>query len=146
MSALRHIARAPRAASVRARAYHFTAALRAPYKDTESRETLDPRRAEGTQSGRDDDVAANSDAAFNPQKTSPESASQAASTSSSPSDRGTAGGNPLQASGANQELSKPQGDENAPKPADGAGKETSKGGASGGGNTKKTGSPPESSL
>ncbi|KAL3956430.1 hypothetical protein ACCO45_009276 [Purpureocillium lilacinum] len=44
-----------------------------PYKDSQDRETLRPRTAEHTATGRDDDVAgAHPDAAFNPSKTRPE--------------------------------------------------------------------------
>lgn len=58
--------------------------------------------AENTRSGKDQDVAAVHDAAFNPRKTRPESEMRAAESED---------GNPLAWSAANQELSKPRGDE-----------------------------------
>lgn len=81
--------------------------------------------------GRDDEAIANSDAAFDPKKTRPESESSAADSG------GQAPGDPLHTSGANQKLSKPQGDANGKSP--GAGQETSKGGASGAGSGPKKG-------
>jgi hypothetical protein len=75
-------------------AFHSTPAAR---KD---REKLQPAR-----SGTDGGVASShGDAAFNPDKTSPEAAKQAAGANNK------GGGNPLEVSGANQEMSKPQGD------------------------------------
>lgn len=89
------------------------------YKDSQDRESLKPGSTENTKTGRDQDMAnENPDAAFNPSKTSPEAAKEAQSS----------GDHTLDASGANQEMSKPRGDERA-RP-EGAGKETSKGGAS----------------
>ena len=81
-----------------ARRYHATPRL-AAYKDDQDRQSLKPRRAEGTKSGTDDEVA-QTDAAFNPKKTSPEEAKASAASN----------GNPLDASGANREFSK------SPKP------------------------------
>jgi hypothetical protein len=111
------------AATKVARPYHTSAALRLPYKDDQDRESLRPGSAEHTQSGRDDDVAANPDAAFNPSKTRPESAAATAG-----KDNET---NPLNASGANQELNKPHGDQQRSETTSGAGKEINKGGRSG---------------
>lgn len=130
-SALQRLARAaaPRA-SISARALHTSPAARLPYKDSQDRESLKPRTAEHTQSGRDEDVAASTDAAFTPGKNDPEAETKAAQQN----------GNPLSASGANQELSKPQGDEKTPNKS-GAGKEVSKGGASGGKSAQKRGEP-----
>lgn len=111
----------PRAAM---RSYHAAPALRYAYKDTQDRESLKPTGTEGTRSGRDGDTAEmNPDAAFNPDKTSPEEARRT-------------GGSELDVSGANQEVSKPQGDEKAPNKSD---KEVRKGGSSGGGSPPKKG-------
>ncbi|KFA62977.1 hypothetical protein S40285_06847 [Stachybotrys chlorohalonatus IBT 40285] len=110
------------------RAYRTTALRPAPYRDSQDRNSLKPTSTEGTKSGKDDDVAANPDAAFNPSKTSPEEAERTAGVESN--------GNPLDASGANQGLSKPQGDERTPAKR-GPGKETSKGGKSGSGSAPK---------
>lgn len=104
-----------------ARMLHGTRAPQAPYKNTQDRESLDPRPRENTQSGRDDDVAENA-AAFDPSKTRPETSYRDAG---APADAS----NPLHASGANQELSKPMGDEKSSK-GTGPGEETRKGGPS----------------
>ncbi|KAI1758276.1 hypothetical protein F4782DRAFT_524972 [Xylaria castorea] len=55
------------------RLLHQTAVSRIPYKDDMDRESLKPKAHEYTQSGTDDETAAqHGDAAFNPDKTSPE--------------------------------------------------------------------------
>lgn len=84
------------------RSYHIATSLRLPYKDDQDRESLKPRSTEGTKSG-SDQGAAESDAAFDGSKTSPEQAKDAAGKE--------AGNDTLNTSGANQEMSKPQGDE-----------------------------------
>ncbi|OAQ71328.1 hypothetical protein VFPPC_13502 [Pochonia chlamydosporia 170] len=110
--------------------YHTTPAFAYPYKDSQDRESLKPRSSQNTKSGRDDDVAATPKAAFGRDVTSPEG------------ERATAteeeGSDPLEVSGANQALSKPQGDERAGHNM-GAGKEVRKGGRSGGGGAPKKG-------
>ncbi|KAI6083717.1 hypothetical protein F4821DRAFT_262719 [Hypoxylon rubiginosum] len=60
-----------------ARQIHRSAALRA-YKDDQDRESLKPKAHEYTQSGTDDEVASMNDAAFNPDKTAPETERAAA--------------------------------------------------------------------
>ncbi len=101
----------PLAAFSLARQYHSTPRL-AAYKDDQDRESLKPRRAENTQSGNDDEVAAKKDAAFNPKKPpTPEAALASAADEK---------GNPLEASGANQAFSKPPKSET--KSAEGKGK------------------------
>lgn len=130
-STLRMLSRTAPRTSITTRALHTTAAPRLPYKDSQDRESLRPGSTENTKSGRDDDAAKNPDAAFNPDKTRPETEGAAAADGTD--------GNPLEASGANQELSKPTGDENAKK--GGAGKEINKGGASGGHSSQKGGKP-----
>ncbi|KAK4154364.1 hypothetical protein C8A00DRAFT_14496 [Chaetomidium leptoderma] len=79
--------------------YHATSRL-AAYKDDQDRESVKPRRAEGTVSGNDGEVAEKADAAFNPNITKPEDAKAAAARESN--------GNPLDGSGASQGFSKPQ--------------------------------------
>lgn len=110
------------------RPYHTTPRVLLPYKDSQDRESLRPRTAEHTKSGRDDDVAAQDDAAYNPRKTRPEETGKQAK------------GSPLEASGANQELSKPRGDERSQKDR-GAGTEVRKGGKSGSGSPPKNSQP-----
>ncbi|KAI1741723.1 hypothetical protein F4680DRAFT_446728 [Xylaria scruposa] len=61
------------------RLLHQTAVSRIPYKDDMDRESLKPKAHEYTQSGTDDETAAqHGDAAFNPNKTSPETEKKAA--------------------------------------------------------------------
>ncbi|KAF2472511.1 uncharacterized protein BDR25DRAFT_161451, partial [Lindgomyces ingoldianus] len=71
-------------------------------KDTQDKDSLNPTSTEYSKSGSDDAAAASEDAAFNPNKTSPEH------------EKSTAGkegdGNPLEVSPANPEVSKPRGD------------------------------------
>ncbi|KAI9151758.1 hypothetical protein HJFPF1_08968 [Paramyrothecium foliicola] len=123
---------APRssAAAITTRAYHATPAFQA-YKNSQDRNTLKPGSTEYTKSGRDDD-GSKLDAAFDPNNTSPEGEKNSAS--SDPAS------NPLEASGANQGLSKPQGDEKE-VPKRGVGKETSKGGRSHGESSQKNRDP-----
>ncbi|KAJ4419752.1 hypothetical protein N0V82_004795 [Gnomoniopsis sp. IMI 355080] len=84
------------------RSYHNTPSLRLPYKDDQDRESLKPRSTEGTKSGTDSD-AAQTDAAFDGSKTSPEAAHESAEKEEN--------GNSLDTSGANQSKSKPLGEE-----------------------------------
>lgn len=79
-----------------------TPATRYPRKDTMDKDSLNPSSSEYAKSGTDD-AAAGSDAAFNPDKTSPEEAEKTAEKES--------GGNSLNVSPGNQEVSKPRGDE-----------------------------------
>ncbi|KAI1259427.1 hypothetical protein F5Y18DRAFT_296579 [Xylariaceae sp. FL1019] len=61
------------------RSFHQTA-IRSAYKDDQDRESLKPKAHEYTASGTDEDTASShGDAAFNPDKTSPEAAKDAAS-------------------------------------------------------------------
>jgi hypothetical protein len=110
------------------RSYQSSAQLLA-YKHSQDRESLKPDRGENTKSGQDGDAASQSDAAFNPNETDPQK------------EKNTAGegaeSNPLEVSGANQGVSKPQGDEKTGQKR-GAGKETQKGGASGSGDAPKS--------
>ncbi|KAL6806592.1 hypothetical protein GGI42DRAFT_286898 [Trichoderma sp. SZMC 28013] len=117
------------------RLYHTSAALRLPYKDSQDRQSLKPKSNNGTRSGTDDDVAAQKDAAFDPSKTKPTPESELETAG-----RGNET-NPLNASGANQEFSKPMG-EGKQAHDTGPGKETRKGGKSGGGSPPKKGKTP----
>ena len=107
------------------RQYRPTADLLS-YKDDQDRQSLKPRPSEGTKSGSDDEVAEKTDAAFNPAKTSPEAEKDSAARASN--------GNPLEASGANQELSRPQGA--SEEVADKEDKKTRSGGTGGKGGKK----------
>lgn len=97
----------------RPRAISGTSATRYAYKDSQDRETLNPKsNSEETRSGTADDVAAESDAAFDPAKTSPETEKRTAGQEGRGKDKGDAGaagngGNPLEFSGANDDMSKP---------------------------------------
>lgn len=94
----RAISSRPLAASHLRRALHMMPPAWRPYKDSQDRQSLQPRSAENTKSARDDDLAGHGEAAFDPRKTRPESERAAA-------------GAPLEATGANQELSKLMADE-----------------------------------
>ncbi|KAM0252855.1 hypothetical protein ACHAQJ_007484 [Trichoderma viride] len=133
-STIRHLTQTSRrCATGIPRLYHTSTALRLPYKNSQDRESLKPGTNEGTRSGRDEDVSEQDDAAFNPRKTDPETERKAAGQGNKT--------NPLNASGANQEFNKPMGDEKTAHDT-GPGKETRKGGRSGGGSPQKKGSPP----
>lgn len=117
MSALRTISNALRAPRARTPAhhrqfpspaptslqssFHSTPASRFAYKDDQDRESLKPQSTQGSMSGTDQD-AADSDAAFDPSTTRPESEKDQAQEAS--------GGNPLETSGANHDKSKPLGE------------------------------------
>ncbi|KAI6377732.1 hypothetical protein MCOR25_002456 [Pyricularia grisea] len=79
------------------RQLHGAAAMRMPYKDDQDRESLKPRAQEYSKSEGGDNETAKTDAAFNPDKTSPETEKKA-------------GGDNLDASPANKDISatKPQ--------------------------------------
>ncbi|KAI1768602.1 hypothetical protein GGR53DRAFT_383046 [Hypoxylon sp. FL1150] len=79
-----------------ARPIHQSAALRA-YKDDMDRESFKPKSHEYTQGGTDEEVASKQDAAFNPNKTDPDSERGAAGAASN--------GNPLDQSPANKSFS-----------------------------------------
>ncbi|KAL7784977.1 hypothetical protein V8C37DRAFT_394914 [Trichoderma ceciliae] len=133
-STIRHLTQTSRRCTIGIpRLYHTSTALWLPYKYSQDRESLKPGSNEGTRSGRDEDVSAQDDAAFNPQKTDPDTQREAAGQGNKT--------NPLNASGANQEFSKPMGDEKTAHDT-GPGKETRKGGRSGGGSAPKKGKPP----
>ncbi|KAJ6436533.1 Pfs, NACHT and WD domain protein [Purpureocillium lavendulum] len=76
-------------------------------RDSQERQMLSPRTDENTKSGRDDDVAALSDTAYGTDKPRPEMVLISAEIEAQGKP------NPLEASGAIQEFSKPRGDERA---------------------------------
>lgn len=132
MASFHRLSRAARL--VPARPFSSTRAPRFAYKDTQDRKSLRPAAAENTKTGRDQDVANDHpDAAFGSGTTSPEGQFDIAS-------KGSAGANPLDASGANQPLSKPHGDEKT-SDGNGKGKEVSKTGKA----SKATGAPKKGS-
>ena len=110
------------------RSYHQSLPARSPYKDSEDRDSLKTGSAENTKLGRDDQVSDIPETAFSRGATRPEQARKKAAEEGDDM--------VLEGSGANQELSKPQGDEKSSYGI-GPGKETSKGGTSGGPRTKK---------
>ncbi|KAJ4263937.1 hypothetical protein NW762_005975 [Fusarium torreyae] len=119
------------------RPLHTTTRLRMPYKHDQDRESLRPVVNENTKSGKDEQVASeHADVAFDPNTTRPEEAAD--KTREKTKSKGREGEDPLNASGANQELSTPMGDEKTIK-TKGAGDEISKGGSSGGGSAPKKG-------
>lgn len=81
--------------------FHTTPAPLFAYKADQDRESLKPQSTQGSMSGTDQD-AADSDAAFDPSTTRPETEKDQAQDAS--------GGNPLETSGANQSKSKPLGE------------------------------------
>ncbi|KAG6000430.1 hypothetical protein E4U21_005472 [Claviceps maximensis] len=111
------------------RAYRASPRLRIPYKDAQDRESLNPQSAEQTKSARDNDTAESA-----PKTAFQKGGNEPGKARGRASEEVDGGADPLGASGANQELSKPQGDEGGKK--HGAGKEIQKGGRSGGGGKK----------
>ncbi|KAJ2979922.1 hypothetical protein NQ176_g2956 [Zarea fungicola] len=89
----------------RARTFHAAAASSAPYKDSQDKDSLSPRSSEHVKSAKDDDIARLDKTAYKPSDASPETARSRANDESARDD------DPLEFSGANQELSKPRGDE-----------------------------------
>ena len=91
-----------RALASPARSFSAAQSICQPYKDDMDRNSLKPRSTENTKSSSDAEASEHPDAAFNPNKTRPVEEKDTASQG--------AEGTPLEASGANQELSKPRGD------------------------------------
>lgn len=81
------------------RAFQTSQSVRMAYKDDQDRESLKPKAHEYTQTGTDDE-AAHSDAAFNPNKTSPENEKDTAGAGQTPAQ------NPLEGSPANKDMAK----------------------------------------
>jgi len=98
-------------------------------KDAQDKDSLKPRSTEYSKSG-SDDAAAHSDAAFNPDKTSPESAEKTAQAEG----KGEGGeGDALNASPGNPDVSKPR------DPQEGGASEGVRTKTSGGGSAPKSG-------
>lgn len=95
-------------------------------RKTQSKDDLNPQSSEYSQTGSDDAVASNEDAAFNPDKTKPEE-------SMNTSKKESSGQDPLQGSPGNKEASKPR-DPQEGGPSQGTGS-----GGSGGGSAPKAG-------
>ena len=92
----------PSSTTLQPRTSHLQSrALHAPYKDSMERDSLKPRRNEGTVTGSDEEVA-HMDSSWNTGHNKPEEEME--------DSRGSAGWSMLDESGANQEFSKPQGD------------------------------------
>ncbi|KAI0908238.1 hypothetical protein F4824DRAFT_500919 [Ustulina deusta] len=112
------------------RLLHQTAVRGAPYKDDMDRESLKPKAHEYTQSGTDDETASeHGDAAFDPDKTSPEHEKDTAAEGAAQKGKG----NPLESSPADHDFAKGgrSGAEDRP--------EYGKSKKSGGGNAPKAG-------
>lgn len=96
-----------------------------PYKDDMDRESLKPKAHENTQSGTDDETASqHGDAAFNPNKTSPEKEKDTAAQGG-----GEGSGNPLESSPANHDFAKGGQDAEEGKPKRGETKKSGSGDA-----------------
>lgn len=108
----------PRFLSTTPRAYY-------PRKDTQDKDSLNPTSTEYSKSGSDDAAAATQDAAFNPNKTSPEEAQKAA--------EGESNINPLNVSPGNPEVNQARGDQ------EGGAQGSPRTSASGGGSAPKAG-------
>jgi|TARA_R110002003_G_scaffold3_16_gene92 hypothetical protein len=78
--------------------FSTTTPSRFPAKNTQDKDSLNPQSTEYAKSG-SDDAAASSDAAFNPNKTSPEEAERTAENEE--------GGNSLKVSPGNEKVSRP---------------------------------------
>ena len=123
------------------RPLHTTTRMQMPYKHDQDRESLRPVVNENSKSGTDEQVASeHADIAFDPNSTRPEEAAE--KTRKKTKSKGREGEDALNASGANQEISKPMGDEKTIR-TKGAGEEISKGGSSQGGSAPKKGDLPK---
>ncbi|KAI0421522.1 hypothetical protein F5X98DRAFT_370655 [Xylaria grammica] len=112
------------------RLLHQTAGCGMPYKDDMDRESLKPKAHEYTQSGTDDETASHhGDAAFNPNKTSPESEKDTAGEGAAQQGKQ----NPLESSPANHDFAKGGRSDAQDRPQYGKSKK------SGGGNAPKAG-------
>ncbi|KAI1422528.1 hypothetical protein F5Y12DRAFT_717223 [Xylaria sp. FL1777] len=108
------------------RLLHQTAVGRLPYKDDMDRESLKPKAHEYTQSGTDDEVAAqHGDAAFNPDKTAPEHERETAAEGAAQKGKQ----NPLDSSPADHDFAKGGRNETEDRPQHGQSKRSSTGNA-----------------
>ncbi|KAH7235992.1 hypothetical protein BKA59DRAFT_485967 [Fusarium tricinctum] len=123
------------------RPLHTTTRMQMAYKHDQDRESLRPVANENSKSGTDEAMSSeHADIAFDPNTTRPEEAAE--QTRKKTESKGREGEDALHASGANQEISKPMGDEKTIK-TKGAGKEISKGGSSESGSAPKDGDLPK---
>ncbi|TAQ89364.1 hypothetical protein B7494_g2325 [Chlorociboria aeruginascens] len=83
------------------RAFSHSMPAKYPRKDSQDRNSINTEATEGSKSGTDDEAARQEDAAFNPEKTAPEEEKRVGGKGNEKS------GNPLEVSGANQDVSKP---------------------------------------
>ncbi|KAI1387498.1 uncharacterized protein F4822DRAFT_430244 [Hypoxylon trugodes] len=113
---------------VAARQLHQSSVQQFPYKDDMDRESFKPKTHEYTTSGTDEEVASKQDAAFNPNKTDPETETKAAGAESN--------GNPLNESPANKAFAEAGRGKEEDRPHGGQKK------ASGGGSGPKKGKTP----
>ncbi|KAI0849718.1 hypothetical protein F5Y00DRAFT_49245 [Daldinia vernicosa] len=116
---------------VASRQMHQSSALRMPYKDDMDRESLKPRTHEYTTGGTNGEIADKQDAAYNPNKTDPETEVEAAGAESND-------GNALESSPANKDYA-----EGSRGESDKAEEKTQKTEASRGGDAPKKGRPNE---
>ncbi|KAI0189653.1 hypothetical protein F4808DRAFT_465900 [Astrocystis sublimbata] len=116
------------------RLLHQTGAPRLPYKDDMDRESVKPKAHEYTASGTDEETAKkHGDAAFNPDKTAPETEKKAAGSGAAQQDKE----NPLAASPADKDFA--SGGSSGKSHEGGAPKESGKTRRSGGGSPPKAG-------
>lgn len=142
MSLFRTIVRtSARTSATTIRPLHTTTRMQMAYKHDQDRESLRPVANENSKSGTDEQMASeHADVAFDPNTTRPEEAAE--KTRKKTESKGPEGEDALHASGANQEISTPMGDEKNIKTR-GAGEEISKGGSSGSGSAPKKGDLPK---
>ncbi|KAK5013915.1 hypothetical protein LTR16_004089 [Cryomyces antarcticus] len=117
------------------RSFHSSRRALYPSKDSQDKDSVVPKSTEYSKSGSDDASAA-TDAAFDPSTTRPEQEQKQAEGAS-----GGASVNPLEVSPANQEVSKPRGEQEGGAGASKAesGQSSGREGASGGGSPTKNG-------
>lgn len=115
-------------------AFHTSRRLQLPYKDDQDRESLKPKSTEGTKSSTDE-AAAHTDTAFDPSTTRPEDEKTAAKKETKQDET-----SPLDASGADQEASRPLGDKGGSEMQETTKSERNK--ASRGGSPQKKGRSP----
>ncbi len=97
------LARVPQSSTTTLRHFSRQTTLRYPRKDSQDKDSINTEATEYSKSGSDDQSARNQDAAFDPDVTSPEGEKDAAGKGK--------GGNPLDVSPANREVSKPRGEQ-----------------------------------
>ena len=117
------------------RPFHAAPATRFPRKDSQHKDSINTEATEYSKSGTDDAAARQEEAAFDPSQTDPGAEKQTAG-------EGTgSGGNPLDVSPANQDISKPRGDQEGGAESSPVGGREGRERASGGGSPAKNKSP-----